>query len=111
VFGKQSRYHVTITIDSNTFETSLGAKAGQYFVPFNKDMQQKTGLSAADKITIELSLTAQADVKDEVPEDLKAALAKNKTVAQFLIPSLPSIGIPMSNGSHLLNRKPHAQKE
>jgi len=83
VFGKQMRYHVTIVIKEHSFETSLGNRGGTYFFPFNKEMQQKTGLSAGDTATINMSLTAQEDIKDDIPADLKAALGRNKPASQF----------------------------
>jgi hypothetical protein len=83
IWGKQTRFHVDVVVNRITFHTSLGVRDGKYFFPFNKDMQEQTGLQAGDAVTVRLSLTKAEDGNDELPEDLQKALAKNKKAAAF----------------------------
>lgn len=83
VWGKQSRYHIAVQIGLHRFDTSLGSRDGQYFFPFNKEMQQQTGLKAGDTAVIAITLASSGETSSELPEAFQQALSKNTKALEF----------------------------
>jgi hypothetical protein len=82
-WGKQTRYYVAVQIGQHRFDTSLASRDGQYFFPFNKEMQQQTGLKAGDTAVIAITLASSEETKSELPEAFQQALSKNKKALEF----------------------------
>jgi hypothetical protein len=82
-WGKQTRYHIAVQIGLYRFDTSLGSRDGHYFFPFNKEMQQQTGLKAGDTAVIAITLASSEETKSEPPEVFQQALSKNKKALDF----------------------------
>jgi hypothetical protein len=82
-WGKQTRYYVAVQVGQHRFDTSLGSRDGHYFFPFNKEMQQQTGLKAGDTTVIAITLASSEETKSELPEVFQQALSKNKKALEF----------------------------
>lgn len=74
VWGQQERYYVQGTLNGTAFQGSLGIRQKTYFMPLNKNLQQRAMISPGDHVLV----TMKADVarQEEVPEDVEQALAQ-----------------------------------
>jgi hypothetical protein len=83
VWGKQSRYQVTVNISGHVFHTSLGSRDGSYFFPFNKEMQQQCGLQPGDKAQLHISPADENTLVKASVSDFEQALKANPQAAVF----------------------------
>jgi hypothetical protein len=79
VLGKV-RAPVKVTVNGFTFRSTVFFMGGQFMVPFNKANRDGAGVAAGDKIKVLIELDTEKRTV-AIPNDLAAALAKNKTAA------------------------------
>jgi Bacteriocin-protection, YdeI or OmpD-Associated/Domain of unknown function (DUF1905) len=81
VWGQKSRYYVKGTLNDSAFQGSLGARKGTYFMPLNKELQERAEVTPGSvvKVTMEENLPQT----EEIPEDLMQALANAPKAKQF----------------------------
>jgi hypothetical protein len=73
LFGR-ARPPVRVTVGGHTYRSTIAVYGDRYFLPLNRANREAAGVSAGDKVTVEL----EADTKPRrvrVPDDLRAALA------------------------------------
>jgi hypothetical protein len=75
-FGKV-RAPVKVTVNGFTFRTTIAAMRGCNLIGINKANQAEAGIKPGDKITLAVELDTEPRVVT-VPDDLAAALRKNK---------------------------------
>jgi hypothetical protein len=79
VLGKV-RAPVKVTVNGYTFRSTIFFMGGSYMVPFNKANREAAGVATGDKIKVLIELDTEKRTV-AIPDDLAAALAKNKTAA------------------------------
>jgi hypothetical protein len=72
VWGPSRRFHVRGTLEGAPFSGSLGVRQGRYFMPLNKDLQERSGAAIGKPVDVVMD-TDEAQ-RRELPEDLAAAL-------------------------------------
>ena len=72
--GGGRRPRVAVTVNGNTFRTSIAPMGGRYLLGLSADRRQAAGVEAGDVLDIDVALdTAPREVV--LPDDLAAALA------------------------------------
>ncbi len=74
--GDSKRPAVTVTINDQTYRSTVGSMGGRYLIPVSADVGTKAGVQAGDTVTVELEADAQPRCVD-LPDDLHRALAQN----------------------------------
>lgn len=82
IWGKQARYYVKGTLNGVPFRGSLGARAGVFFMPVNKALQQETKITPGD--TVQIIMELDAPEADTLPADFAQVLSEYPQVKQFL---------------------------
>jgi uncharacterized protein YdeI (YjbR/CyaY-like superfamily) len=72
VFGR-IRAPVRVTINRFTFRTTVASMGGIVFIGLNRDVQRAAGVSAGDRVMVEVEVDDEPRAV-EVPADLAAAL-------------------------------------
>jgi hypothetical protein len=85
VWGPSRRFYVRGTLAGNSFSASLGARGGRFFMPLNKDLQDRTG-AAVGKV-IHVQMEPERAEEPELPGDIAAAL-KGSPAAMALFDGL-----------------------
>jgi Bacteriocin-protection, YdeI or OmpD-Associated/Domain of unknown function (DUF1905) len=70
----QVRAPVRVTINGFEFQARVARMSGRTVIGMNKEVRAGTGVSAGDRVTVELELDEEPRVVD-VPADLAAALS------------------------------------
>lgn len=70
--GGGKRAPVTVTINGYTYRSSIAVMGGAFMLPVSAEVRAAAGVSADDKVDVELSLDTQPRELD-VPLDLRAA--------------------------------------
>ena len=81
IWGRRARHHVAGTLAGVEFETSLGARGGQFFFPVAKELQRDAGVAPGDEVAIVLR-AAEAKTA-ALPADLAAALERTRSARAF----------------------------
>jgi hypothetical protein len=81
VWGKPPRYFVWGTINEAPFQGSLGVAGGHYFMPLNRDLQQRAAAGPGTRAQVRME--PGEPVRPSVPPDLERALAGAPVAARF----------------------------
>jgi hypothetical protein len=77
--GSSKKPAVTVTIDGKlTYRSTVAVLGGKFMIPVSAERREAAGIKAGDAIVVDL----EPDVAErtvEIPADLAAALAENKT--------------------------------
>lgn len=83
-WGTSTRYYVDLQINGHAFSTSLDARGGKYFFPFNKEMQAATGLRPGDTAQVSIFMVVEDEYQGpEIPRDLTDALNHDEKARAF----------------------------
>jgi uncharacterized protein YdeI (YjbR/CyaY-like superfamily) len=81
--GQAKRGPIAVTINGQTFQTSVAVHRGRHYLSIRPDLREAAGISAGDAVNVGLDYEAEVRVAD-LPADLKAALeARPGAVAAF----------------------------
>ena len=81
--GGPRRIPVILAVDGHSFRTSLAPMGGKHMLVFNRDMREKTGYKAGDRVHVRI-IRDDAPRKVEIPADALAALQSAACLNQFL---------------------------
>lgn len=80
--GAGKKPAVNVTVNGFGYRSSVAVMGGQYMIAFSSERREASGLKGGDAITVTLDLDA-APRTMAVPDDLRAALAKDKDAKAF----------------------------
>ena len=80
-WGERRRHYVRGTVNGAAFRGSLGARSGRFFMPLNRELQQRAGVAAGDAVAVVMDADEAEEL--EVPDDLAAALAAAPAARDF----------------------------
>jgi hypothetical protein len=72
IFGR-ARPPVRVTIGGHTYRSTIAVYGGRYFLPLNRQNREAAGVTAGERISVELEADTEGRTVD-VPDDLRAAL-------------------------------------
>lgn len=73
LLGGKGRIPVILRVDGHEFRSSLAPMGGRHIMVFNRDMRERTGYQAGDRIHIRLERDSEPRTAD-IPDDVKGAL-------------------------------------
>jgi hypothetical protein len=73
--GKRPKVHVTV--GPHTYRSSITPMSGEFFIPLSAENRAAAGVQAGDAVEVRVELDTEPRVV-EVPDDVAAALAKDK---------------------------------
>lgn len=74
--GSTKRPAVTVTINGHSYPSTIASMGGRYMLPISAETRAAAGVSAGDKVSVDVVLDTAPRVV-EVPPDLARALGKN----------------------------------
>lgn len=74
----KARAPVKVTVNGYAFRSTVSVYGGRYYVPVRRDRREAAGVKVGDVVDVTLELDTEPRVL-EIPPELTAALARNKT--------------------------------
>src|SRR5215207_7484972 len=80
--GAGKRPSVLVDVNGYQYRSTVGVMGGQHMISISAAVRKDTGLQGGDPIRVTLTL-ADSPRDIDVPDDLAAALAADRTAAEF----------------------------